>query len=405
MEFYISPENRPEVERKLSKMFKHLDVKPIITFSNVQKLIKQTVVVYGWYDACKYADKIEAIKVEIEDVETSDWVLVATVDYQHERMLICDAERFKNIPEQYGLEYTKCDHCGSTHKNRIESHILFNVRTLKWMQVGSTCINKMINGGKYLNGLMIKLYEVIQACGGCDGDGWYGGWWRPSSNFCQSAVHIVEAMMICKQYMENHGDTWHKAEYDAGYKVAEGTNDFLMDELAEERNGNLQVAVDKDFVEKIIEYWKNIEYGQVGYEKSLSQKIKDAFENEFITAAEMYLAWFAIMNYKNSITAASFEERIKELGIEKGVEFNFSGNLETINTYETVDFRGYDVIGYTAIFKDDATGLTFSKDISYPSVIDKFIDKDGKYKFSATVKFIAYKRQYVGFGGRLRKAK
>ena len=119
----------------------------------------------------------------------------------------------------------------------------------------------------------------------------------------------------------------------------------------------------------------------------------------------MYLAWFAIMNYKNSITAASFEERIKELGIEKGVEFNFSGNLETINTYETVDFRGYDVIGYTAIFKDDATGLTFSKDISYPSVIDKFINKDGKYKFSATVKFIAYKRQYVGFGGRLRKAK
>ena len=45
------------------------------------------------------------------------------------------------------------------------------------------------------------------------------------------------------------------------------------------------------------------------------------------------------------------------------------------------------------------------KEISYPAVIEKYKGEDGKYRFNGKVKYIAFKRQYVGLGGRLKKSK
>lgn len=402
MEFYISPENRQSVEHKLDLMFKHFTVKPTVVFNPVEKVIKQTIYDYGYEGHSRNLEKIQAIKVEISNIETQSWVLVATVDYKNERLLMVDARYFKSIPEQFGLDYTKCDHCGSEHKNRVESHILYNPEENRWMQVGSTCINKMVDGGKYLNGIMLKLFNVISMFGGCDGEAWEGGYWRPSSNYKFTALYFKDAVMVAKHYMDNVSDVWEKPEYDEYYrtKVSEGTNDKLM------KYECPYIPEDEKTFDIVKDYFNTIEYGEVGYEKSLTQKIKDAFENEYIVLGEMYLAWFAIMSYKNSINTQSFEEKIKSLGIEKGMVFNFYGELKAKNPVEVDDYMGYDThIEYDCIFEDEKTGLKFSKQVSSLSTIEKYLQEDGKYKFAGTIKYIAYKRQYIGFGGRLKKSK
>ena len=133
MEFYISPDQRQTLEHKLNLMFKHLDHKPEVKIGNVEKVVSTTIENYGWDGYNRRLTKIEACHVEIEDIRTSDWVLVATVDYRDRQILMGDARYFKNIPAQYGLEYSKCDHCGAEHRNRIASHILYNTSTNTWM--------------------------------------------------------------------------------------------------------------------------------------------------------------------------------------------------------------------------------------------------------------------------------
>jgi hypothetical protein len=402
MEFYISPETRPNVERKLRAMFKHLDEQPTISFGPVEKIVKETIYDYGYEGHERNRTKVSAIKVEIENIVTSYWVLVATVDYKHNRMLMCDRRYFKDIPEQYGLKYTKCDHCGSEHSRRIESHILYNEDTDEWMQVGSTCINKMVNGGKYINGLMMKLYEVIKFFGGCTDDEWYHGSWRPSQAYLYEGIQIDAALSYCLDYMNEHGDTWQKSSWD-GYVKTSGTNDFLIDKM---KNGTAPF-IDETLFNNIKNYFESMERGEDDEYNgpSLTQKIIDAFVNNFITLKEMYIPWFAITMYNNTFKKADFETLIKKHGITKGMELNICGTLEAMNQIEAYDWRGEECYVYEAIIKDEKTGIKFMKEISYPAVIEKYKGEDNKYRFSGKVKYIAYKRQYVGLGGRLKKSK
>ena len=405
MNFYISPDKQQELEKKLERMFKHLEVKPIVTMSGVQQVVKDVITDYGIEGYSRKRYKINAIYVQIEDIKTQDWVLVATVDYRNGRILMGDSRYFKIIPEQYGLQYTKCDHCGGIHSNRIESHILFNPATMEWMQVGSSCINKMLNGGKYLNGLMVKLQEVIDACGGCGDDEWHGGYWRPSNKYLVEAISFEEAIGVCNDFMiEKNTNIWVKPVYEGSIKVSEGTNSALIDYFCEKRNSN-SINIDKNLIDSIKNYFNGIEYGEVDYEKNLNQKIKDAFEDEFITLHDMYLAWFAIMGYKNSIDTAGFENHVKSLGIEKGQEFNFCGELVETFAVEVEDYTYYGGthIEYDCYFMDDNTGIKFKKQVSSRDVIEKYKQENGKYMFTGTVKYISTRRQFVCFGGRLKK--
>lgn len=408
MNFYISPDQRINLERKLDKMFKHLEVKPAVTFGPVEQIVKETIMNYGSEGYSRQRTKIQAINVNIEDIEVSKWVLVATVDYRMGHLLMCDSRLFKHIPEQYGIQYSKCDHCGSTHKNRIESHILYNTETFKWMQVGSTCINKMINGGKYLNGLMLKLYNVIDMCGGCGEEEWEGGSWRPSKRYLIEGISMVDAMMVCNDYRKKVDDIWHKSQYDDfdGRKIAGGTNDALIGYYKAMESENRIPEADMELIEAVKKYYESIPYGEVYYEKDLNQKIKDAFENEFIALYEMYLAWFAVESYKKSLTTSDFEKKVKELGLEQGSEVLLNVELKSSVAVQTADYMGYGHhTEYECTFYDEATGLTYMKNVSSMDLLDKFIQPDSKYRFIGTVKYIAFKKQYIGLGGRLKKAK
>ena len=403
MEFYISPDKTDELTKKIDRMFKHFPVVPNVVFSPVEKIIVTTNEVYGGNSHIT-KQKVFAIKVTIDDIIFNDWVLVATVNYALNSLLVGDAKYFRYIPEQYGLDYMKCDHCGNIHHNRVESHILHNPKTGEWMQVGSSCINKIFDHGKYLNNLIIKLYNTIIEFGGCEESDWCGGW-IPSKKYLEAAVDFDEAMAFCLGYMKEHGEIWRKASHDDfGHKIGDGTNDDLISVI---NNGGVEPIWDELLFGRIHNYFETMEYGDADGNglRTLTQKIIDGVKNEVIMLKEMYLAWFAIMNYKNYLNSGAFEEKINALNIMKGIEYNFYGKLDHTETFETYDWRGNETYGLRAFFKDANNGLVFTKDISWMGAIDKYKDEDGNYRFTGTIKFIAYKKQQIGFGGRLRATK
>lgn len=399
MEFYISPDQRESVERKINLMFKHVEHKPKVTFGVVEQIVKHTTYDLG-YDGYKHRkEKINAIHVEIEDIAAGDWILVASVYYQQGILTICDSKRFKDIPPQYGLSYMKCDHCGTVHRSRKESHILYNTKTNQWMQVGSTCVNKMIHGGKYLNGLMLKLWNVVKMFGGCNEEEWSGGGWRPSKKYLFEGIPVKDAFECCLAYMEENGDVWQKAEWENGRKVVDSTNDYLMSWFKGDPTKRKQ---DDDLFNAVKDYYTSMERGEddVYDGASLTQKIIDAFNNDFIALCELYVAWFSISNYKKHLLTADFEELVKSRGVEKGMKLDISGKLMACN-YVHDEYA----VWYETFWEDQTTKLVFKKNVSQKEVIDPFLCEDGLYRFNADVKYIALKGCYVGLGGRLRKQK
>lgn len=404
MDFYISPDQREKVEKKINLMLKKFEHKPTVTFSNVQQVEQTTVLDMGEDGTRKYSTKINAIRVDIDDIAVGEWSLVATVDYLRNILIICNKKRFKDIPQQYGLNYMKCDHCGSNHTNRIESHIIYNTVTSEWMQVGSTCVNKIVNGGKYLNGFIIKLYETIKLYGGCDGFEWSGGRWKPSKRYVMEGIHVKEAFECCLSYMDEHGSVWQKSEWSQGEKIKDSTNDHLMEWFKDEKNRKSDDALFKSVKTYFLgmERWEDDEYTG----PTLTQQIIDAFNDDFIALFELYVAWFAISNYKKHLEYNDFEKTLKSKGIEKGMNIDICGVLLATNRvndeYATYWRPNY---YYEASFEDKNTGLVFKKNISSVDVIEKFKCEDGLYRFNAEVKYFALKNCYVGLGGRLRKQK
>lgn len=414
MEFYITPDKREECANKIAKMFKHFSVQPQVTYSPVQKVTKRIVTVYS--GGCpeengltRRHQVLDAIQVTIEDIIAGEWTLVASVYYQEKVVTMVDSSLFKQIPEQYGLEYTKCDYCGGNHGSRKESHILYNNNTHEWKQVGSACIEKMIPGGKYLNKLMLKLDELIEIkLGGCDSLMWASGSWAPADHYWQSALDIEDAIALVKLYREDHPQ-WKKAEYEYGHKVADGTATFLKEFV--ECEGNRAMAKrDPEYFAKVKAYVDNLEggYSFNGWESepTMNQKIKDAFENGVITVGEMYLAFFAQKGYEDSLTTADFSAVVEKLGITKGLKKTFNVQLLNVDRFEIDDYYYHGTrYVYDCTFKDLDTGLTIKKEVSHTGVIDPFCVGDDKYKFTGTVKYIAYKAQTIVLGGRLSKAK
>lgn len=398
MDFYISPDQREKVEKKINLMLKKFEHKPTVTFSGVQQVVKTEVVDFGEDGVRRISTKINAVHVEIEDVALGEWTLVATADYQRDKLIICDKKMFKNIPEQYGLTYMKCDHCGSVHPYRNESHILYNNVTSEWMQVGSTCVNKVINGGKYLSGFMIKLFKTIKALGGCDDMGWSSGGWRPSNRYMMEGIHVKDAFECCLSYIEENGEVWQKAEWDGRDKICDSTNTYLMQWFNKDEKNRKS---DDTLFDSVKKYFMGMERGEDDEDNgpSLTQKIIDAFNDDFIALCELYVAWFAISIYKKHLESADYESLLKSKGIEKGMKIDICATLLATNYMVDEYYGNY----YEVSFEDKNTGLIFKKNISSADVIEKFKCEDGLYRFNADVKYIAMKNCYVGLGGRLRK--
>lgn len=411
MEFYINPDDREKCEKKLSRLFKGFSQKPKVTYSEVQKVIKTEATVYYGGDSDDNGIsinhyKIDAIQVTIEDFQMNEWRLVASVFYREGFVTICDKELYKNIPQQYGLEYKKCDHCGGNHGSRKESHILYNTEQNKWMQVGSSCVSKLIPDGKYLATIAVKLREVFEVyIGGCDEEEWHSGGWMPKSHYAQMAISFKVAIMAAKQFRDEDpkNKKWVKPVYERGRKVQDGTNDALMAYFSKHKD----LTLDEKFIKKVFVYLATLEAG-TDYDGNpdFNAKMKNAVSDEYISVGEMFIAFFAVKGYEDSLTAGDFENRLKSLRIEKGQKYDFNGSIVEIQSDVRIDYyTGEDTIQLVAVLKDSSNGLTFKKDISHRDVLSPYKDENDIYHFTCTIKYISYKNQYVGFGGRCSKTK
>ena len=407
MDFYIMPDQRQKCERKLELMFKHWDNKPTVEYSEVQQVVKTTTIVYqgGMADENgyeRYREKFDAIKVTIGDMCAGDWSLVAAVYYNEGIVTMVDSKLFKEMPSKFGLEYTKCDYCGGTHTRRVKSFVVKNKITGEWKQVGSSCIDKLVAQGKYLKDITVKLFECFTVyLGGCDEYGWDGGSWRPADHYLQQAVRFDYAISVCDSFIKENGDGWVKAEWDRGDKVKLGTFDYLSQYFSD-----FTGDTDDTLYKNVCKFYEDKEGGfNWDGEKNLTQKIKDAIDDEYIGIGECYVAFFALKSYKESLTRPEWDKVLADNGIEKDVKYEFIGKLLSIYEEEGEDMYGYKITEYFANLEDSKSGLQFYKQISHKGVLNKYLLEDGTYAFMCDIRWIDNRNRKVKLGGRLSKIK
>ena len=395
MKFYITTDKKNECEKRINRMFKKFSTQPQVTYTLVSRQEErdgETLV-------------LDAYLVEIEDIQQSEWTLVATVHYNLGMVFMIDDNLFKDIPAHLGLNYIKCDYCGTTHKSRRESHILYNNVTGEWFQVGTACVDKMIDGGKYLSTITKNVEKLTVKLGGHYGGSWET--WIPDYKYWSLAMTIKQAVCLVKKFRSEVSFLWKRAEYNEyGEKVVEGTSTMLKDYA---KNQLKSIEVDEEYFNKVAAYVDTLNGGYDDWtnEPDLNQKIKDTFENGFVKVAELFTAFFAQKGYESTLEKVGFEKDLETYQIKKGERFSFNGKVVSVDEIEVPSYSYYcpTTIAYLYTLKDDATGLFFEKEVGSKSTMESFKQEDGNYKFSGKIKYIAYRNQRVVFGGRLSKAK
>lgn len=297
MTFYIIPSYKTSVEKAINKLIETLSVKPTVNYSGViTKEITDEVIDHNVKKSEKYF--LDVIEITIDDLKLDDWVLVASVYHKEGIISKVSNEYFKFIPNKFGLNYTKCDHCGKVHSGRNESNIIYNPITNDWKQIGTACINKIFTDGKYLSRFMVKLINVIQKNGGCSGSN-YTTWiksYKETNNIIQ-AVNINYLIPIITEYRKNHKQ-WVKTHYEDGYKVL-GSTHHLKDMYYD----NNEYTPDQNYNNKIFDFVKNLEA-----KTDFIADIKESFEAEYVNLYEISKVFFAVKMYEDQFDQADFKE-------------------------------------------------------------------------------------------------
>ena len=391
MEFQILSEQREQVEKAFNKMRKHIS-EATIQFGNPRDVYQRTYYIdkcEGVNNVHKYRNMINVIDVAIDGIGLQDWELVARVCYRDRVVVMYNGKLFKGIPQQYGVDYTTCDFCG--HHVSKDAYVIYNKLSHEYKQVGSSCMAKVCAQHKYLSAFMVTLSKVVECIIGW-GDGEPRGWSVPD-HYAHRAYRFSEAIADCIDYYNNVSQEWKRSDYNYEYHFATGTNAELQEYT---RRGD----VDAKLIDAVINYAKTLEesYDECDM-PTFDCKIKNAAENEFIPANEMYIAWFAYTKYLQSITSKDFEELVASRGIEKGAKVRVIG---TITDMEFIAGDYYNRSCYIVTIAGN-DGLKYIKEISHAEVLDPYKNESGEVNFEAAVKYIAFRRQCIGLGGRVRK--
>ena len=401
MTFYITKNNLELCKKRINKMFAKFTHKPVVTYSDVEKVTQVSTTIFisedGRERECTKR-KLDAVKVTIEEIQQGEWRLVASVYYLENLVTMADSTLFKDMPKKFGLEYSKCDCCGHD-RERNEAHVLYNTKTGKWMQVGSSCVNKMINGGKYLSNIILDLHECfIVRFGGCDEEDWIGGGWCPPQHHWSAAFDFKRAIMICKSFYDadEKNRTWKRTIWLDSHSKQSGTFDDILYFIEENKK---EFVIDEDYISKVFAFIGTLE-GGLNYdnEPNLNQKMINAVKNEYIIKQEIFVAYFAVKGYQDSIS--DFTSICEQNNIVVGTKYNFTGKLLRI-------FNDTNLYGELIIKAEmtDSTGLHFYKTLSHRNVLDPYKQEDETYKFKADINYINNKLHFVKFGGRLSKLK
>lgn len=399
MNFYILPVNRKQVENKINAMVKHFTVKPTITFSQPKSVdCTKHIITNGGAYGNRYT--IDLIEVNIDYVVANDWVLVASIYHNEGIVSKVSDEYFKNMPDEFGLNYTKCDYCGKSHMSRLESHVVYNPNTNKWMQVGTACVNKMLNDGKYLSSFIYKVTKIIKDYDGCYSDNlgvWCGG---KSINIFSQAVNINAIIPVVAEYRKTQ-QNWIKVSYvqtPYGEEKVPGSTDHIVTML---RNIS-EYPVDEQYNKTIFDFVKNLEATT-----TFVKEIKQAFEAEYINLYEVSKVFFAIKMYDDTMKADTFTPAVQANGIEYGVKYNVTGKIEYTQLVDNYDEDNYMSsywmpTQYTEYYiRDTKSGLLFM--VKSDTIKKFYVNDEIGYSFIVTVGCVSNRKEIIYTKGRLSK--
>ena len=400
MNFYILPANRKQVENKLNAMVKHFAVKPTITFSQPKAVDCTRYIIeydaeYGGAYYKRYT--LDLIEVNIDYVVANDWVLVATIYHREGIVTKVSDEYFKNIPNEFGVTYTKCDYCEKSHISRTESHIVFNPNTNQWLQVGTACVNKMLNDGKYLSSFIYKLDKIIKMYDGCYTENlgvWCGG---KSINIFSHAVNINAIIPVVAEYRKTQ-QNWVKVCYEQtpyGDVKIPGSTDHIISML------NQEYSIDEQYNKTIFDFVKNLKATT-----SFVNEIKQAFEAEYINLYEVSKVFFAIKMYDDTMKVDTFTPAVQANGIECGCKYNVIGKIEYTQLVDNCGEDGYLPYWmpdqYTEYYiRDTKSGLLFM--IKSDTIKKFYVNDEIGYSFIANIGCISNRKEIIYTKGRLSK--
>ncbi len=394
MEIYILTSKRNEFEESLRKISTKLTHKPTIIFHEP----KDMAVKY-YTTPNKYSQyRLNLTKVEIDDFKNNEWLLVANVYHQDRIVEKINNDWYKHIPSHYGIDYTKCEHCGKSQSNRILSHIFYNPQTKEWIQIGSTCIQK-VDGDNYLTKFFIRLknYVLDKGFGYCDDWGnecaFYGGLPNNSYKLC---VHLAQILPIIAEYRKEVNG-WRKTTYDNQNRRVGGSVDDIKDLYSK-----ATIQANENLFNEVATFVKNLDGNS-----DFIQTIKKGFDAEYINLHESFIAFFAHKMWEDE-TKGKWTDKMANEGY--AIDNKVSG-LWTITNHYTYIGNGYFNYGQTM------QRYTFTNEKGYNFQFDTQADiakylmsgthnEIGSiYKFGATIKGYTEHNKIIHIGGRLSKVK
>ena len=384
--------------KQVERASKHLEVAPIVTFSEPMMKKETTIMNFGQDGCHKNVRMVEVIEVDIEQITSGDWKLVADVLYHEGILGMVDAGLYKAIPKNLGLEYDRCDYCGHRHGNRKEASIVYNTKTREWMQIGTACGKKMFRCGDICK-FFVDLYKIIDMCGGCSMEG-FGGWCAKLPDTAWKQAFSIDSLIpAVVNYRKEFGVNWEKPVYEECgrklEKVKEGTTELFKEKFVE---GALNGEANMEYGKKVKAFVEALPYDMDldgVNEEGFNTKIKRAFENEYIQLFEIYTVFFAVQNYEDSLTAGDWDKVASRFHVDQYADINGAKVLSNEH-YE-------DMYGGGWLFKFDCGGVIFSKTFSTLAAADKFKGEDDTYSFSAKVYYINNRKREIKLGGRARK--
>jgi hypothetical protein len=393
MTIYILPDKIEDFKKKLNRMMAHLENKPSVTYSEPQEHKVTDIVSYnkGWDGRERYQYMLTLIEVSIEDVCQCDWLMVASVFHDEGVVEMIDKQMFKSIPQYMGLKYYRCDYCGRKEARRKTSHIIYNKVTGEWKQVGSSCVNKMFDNGKYLADFSIKLFNLIEVCfGGCSLDMFgFGG--RIPDHYYKQALSLEEMIYCTSDFMDAGNIRWEKALYERVGGRSVKVKDSTTTTLNEYHDTWTKKGTYKGLYKAVSEFVKGLDNSS-----DFIANIKRAFEAEFIARHEVFVAFYALKMYKDSLNP--FDQKCEEFGIKENEKFHIEGSITSKKVH--TDEWG---LFYEYIILDSKTGLEFIKTSSSNVLFDKYTDANGKISFSSMIGRIDNKDYRIRLNGRLSK--
>lgn len=393
MNIYILPDKVEPFMKKVNRMIAHLENKPVIKVSEPfrQKITQVTTINKGWDGRTRECYYLDLVEIEIEDVCQDNWTIVASVFHDEGIVEMMDKDLFKSMPKCYGTQYTTCDYCGRKESRRKHSFVICNMVTGEWKQVGSSCVNKMFNNGKYLANFAIQIYQLVNInFGCCDLDMICGGGWSAPDNYYKQAIDLHD-MVYCVCDWRDAGNTrWQKPVYSKYGKEDEGTT-FYLNEYFDgwEKKGKN----DGEFYAKVAEFVNGLD----SEASEFNANIKRAFEAEFIARHEVYIAFFAVKMYLDSLQLP-FVERAAQEGFVKGESCYIEAKMIGMD----VEYGYYGKVWSIGI-RDLRTGFLIIKESSTSSIFDKFTDENGVIRFKSTVGYINERKELIKLSGRLSK--